>query len=190
MVGYVTDAVVDSLRKWTKLTKEYIFPVYATDGVTEVTDTPIPCVAIHVNGDTGHDNTYIGGGVRLYFELQLLYIVPIMNTNFTPDNGKQSERLEISEEIINCMEQVTRLEKQPDLMSQVCIEHDLNLQFSRLETQTTYARKGTESVLCQVHSIVYKGDVRFDTKYDRDTDVVLKHVKADINNGEIKTVIP
>ena len=72
MVGYVSFAVANALRKWQPLTKKGMIPVFATDGTGVVVDTPIPAIALYVQGEDGNRNTYLGGGIRFYFELNCI----------------------------------------------------------------------------------------------------------------------
>lgn len=181
MVGYVTDAVAKALRAWQPLKDMNIIPVFATGGTALVENTPIPCVAIHVFGDEGRGNTYIGGGIRQFFDLSLFTIIPIHNYTFSPDGGKQAEMLDISDEVIRCIELT-------NLLDDVKQAHDLNLQFDRMETEQTYAHKGAESITVDVHKVVYRGDVQFNMK-DESYNRYVELLKVIADNGINKTII-
>lgn len=168
MVGYVTNAVAKALKNWDTLKASNIIPIRATGGESVVVNTPLPAIAVHVNGEEGEGNTYLGGGIRLYFELALHYLLPVTNYTFSADNAKQTELLDLSDEIIRCIENTTDLDA-------VKVEHDLNLQFDRLETDTTYATQGSTSTVVDIHKIVYKGSVRLDLRRPKQ-DVVLETV--------------
>lgn len=182
MVGYVSFAVANALRKWQPLTKKGMIPVFATDGTGVVVDTPIPAIALYVQGEDGNRNTYLGGGIRFYFELQLHCIIPLTNYTFSEDNNLQAEMLDMSEEVVRCMELSEELQN-------VKVEHDLSLQFDRLDTYQTYATRNAISVAVDVHKVVYKGSVEFkpildDSKWW----VELKRVEID-NNRVNKSII-
>ena len=63
--------------------------------------------------------------------------------------------LDISDEVIRCIERTT-------LLDEVKANHDLNLQFDSMETETVYGTSGAMTVTVDVHKIVYKGSVEFD----------------------------
>lgn len=155
MVGYVSQAIANALKKWQPLAMTNIIPVRATDGTTVVVNTPLPAIAVHVVGDDGEGNTFFGGGIRQYFEICLYYLLPVTNYTFSADGGAQSELLDLSDEIIRCMEQTSELDE-------IKVEHDFNIQFDRMDTETTYATQGVNSVTVDVHKVVYKGSVAFD----------------------------
>lgn len=178
MVGYVTNAVAEALKKWQPLREANIIPVMATSGDSVVVNTPIPAVVVNVTGEDGEGNTYLGGGIRQYFELSLHCLLPITNYTFSVDNNKQSELLDLSDEVIRCIERTTELNR-------VKVVHDLNLQFDRMETDTTYATQGSMSVTVDVHRVVYKGSVRFDLYKDSEHhvgDVTLEKVTIEEEN--------
>lgn len=182
MVGYVSDIIAAALRAWEPLRNANVVPVRATDGVSVVVDTPIPAIAVHISGDDGYGNTYLGGGIRLYFEAQLHYICPITNYTFSPDKGKQAEMMDLSDEIIRCMEL-------SNVMDYVKQKYDMSLQFDRLDTYSTYATKNAISVAVEVHNVVYKGSVEFNTNIDKDKYLIeLKRIEID-NNGINKSII-
>lgn len=172
MVGYVTNAVAKALKNWDALKDANIIPIRATGGESVVVNTPLPAIAVHLNGEDGEGNTFLGGGIRQYFELALHYLLPITNYTFSADNDKQSEMLDLSDEIIRCIECSTEL-------NNVKEKHDLNLQFDRFETDTTYATQGATSVMIDVHKIVYKGSVNFDPCKDKLSGVVLETVNIE-----------
>lgn len=181
MVGYVSEAVAQALRTWKPLKKLNIIPVRATDGMSVVVNTPIPAIAVHVSGEDGSGNTYFGGGIRFYFELQLHVIIPLTNYTFTPDGGKQTELLDSSEDVVRCVEQ-------SELLLDVKRRHDLNLQFDRLETYSTYATQNAMSVAVEVHKVVYKGDVEF-VPYPEGDPWYKELKRVEIDNGVNKSVI-
>lgn len=155
MVGYISDAVAKALKNWDALREADIIPVRSTEGDSIVVDTPLPAVVIHVRGDEGEGNTFFGGGIRQYFELELQALLPITNFTFSADGGKQGKMLDISDEVIRCIERTT-------LLDEVKANHDLNLQFDSMETETAYGTSGAMTVTIDVHKIVYKGSVEFD----------------------------
>lgn len=155
MVGYVSNAVANALQKWQPLADANIMTVLATDGTTVIVDTPLPAIAIHVIGDDGEGNPFFGGGIRQYFELCLYCLLPITNYTFSADGGAQSNLLDISDEVIRCMERTTELEA-------IKQKYDFNIQFDRMDTETTYGTNGVNSVVVDVHKVVYKGSVEFD----------------------------
>lgn len=161
MIGYVSNAVANALRKWTALKGANVLSVYATDGMSTVVNTPLPAIAIHVIGEDGEGNTFFGGGIRQYFEISLYCLLPITNYTFSVDNNKQADLLDMSDEVIRCMERTTELDK-------VRMEHDFNIQFDRMETETTYGTQGANSVVVDVHKVIYKGSVAFDRSTDKD----------------------
>lgn len=155
MVGYVINAVAKALKFWPALKDADLIPVMATDGSSVVVNTPLPAIAIHVLGEDGEGNVFLGGGIRQYFELQLYCLFPITNYTFSPDGGAQSRLLDLSDEVIRCIER-------SNVLDEVKVQHDLNLQFDRMETDSTYATSGATSVTIDVHRVIYKGSVRFD----------------------------
>jgi hypothetical protein len=178
MIGYVSDAVANALKGWDTLKDANVMPVFSTDGTTVVVNTPLPAVAIHVIGDDGEGNTYFGGGIRQYFELTLYVLLPLTNYTFSRDGGTQSKMLDISDDVIRCMEQ----SKEFDAIKQ---GHDFNIQFDRMDTERTYGSQGSLSVVVDVHKVVYKGSVAFDPKnaddkYDEVTGVNIKVKNEDI----------
>ena len=76
MVGYVTDAVATALKNWSALATANVIPLRAAAGDSVVIDTPIPAIVVHVFVDENDGNTFIGGGIRHYFRLELHYIAP------------------------------------------------------------------------------------------------------------------
>lgn len=178
MVGYIGEAVAEALRTWPALKNANVLPIRATDGTTVVVNTPsLPAVAIHVLGDDGEGNTFIGGGIRLYFMLCVYAMVPLTNYTFSPDGGKQSALLDLPEEIIRCLES-------PDSLVTLKQTFDCNLQFDRLDTDTTYATKDAMSITVSVQKIVYKGSVKFDPLVDGPALAVLKAVNVEPKNTD------
>lgn len=181
MVGYVQDAIAKALSEWPALKAANIMPVRATDGVSVVVNTPLPAIAIHINGTDGNGNTYFGGGIRQYFELTLHVLLPITNYTFTRDAGTQATLLDLSDDVIRCMEQTEAL----DELKQ---RHDLNMQFDRMETDTTYGTHGAISVAVDVHRVVYSCDVAFDNKDDSYRRFV-ELQKVIIDNGTNESIV-
>ncbi len=154
MVGYISEGVAKAIRSWDRLRSLSIVPVRATDGTSAVVNTPLPAVAIHVLGEDGEGNTFLGGEIRQYFELSLYCMIPITDYSFSTEKGTQTELLDASDEIIRCMERTRELDA-------LKIEHDFNMQFDRMDSDTTYATQGVNSITVDVHKIVYKCSVRF-----------------------------
>lgn len=175
MVGYISNAVANALKAWPTLGGVGIIPVRATEGTTVLTNTPLPAVAVHVVGDDGEGNTFLGGGIRQYFELALYVLLPITNYSFSADAGAQSDILDVSDEVIRCMEQSIELEE-------VKRKHDFNIQYDRMDTETTYATQGSLSVTVDVHKVIYKGSVELDPRNPADRGVLLEEVKIQPNS--------
>lgn len=165
MIGYVSNAVANALKNWQALRDADIRPVRATEGDSVVVDIALPAVVIHVRGDEGEGNTFFGGGIRQYFELEMQALFPVTNFTFSPDKGKQAEILDLSDEVIRCIERTTELDEAKRL-------HDLNLQFDRMETDTAYGTNGAMSVTVDVHKIIYKGSVEFNVFGRKDHPVI------------------
>lgn len=170
MIGYVSEAVATALKKWQPLKSANVIPVRATEGDSVVVNTPLPAIAVHVVGDEGEGNTFFGGGIRQYFEIQLHCMIPAPNYTFTFDKGAQANLLDLSDEIIRCMERTTEF-------TDIQRKHDFNIQFDSMDTDTAYATSGANSVTVDVHKIVYKGSVEFDI-YGKDK-------PADVTLGEV-----
>lgn len=181
MVGYVQDAVANALSNWETLRAANIMPVRATDGASVVVDTPLPAIAVHINGVDGQGNTYIGGGIRQYFELALYVLLPITNYTFSRDKGAQAAMLDYSDEVIRCMELT-------ELLDGLKRDHDLNMQFDRMETDTTYGTQGSQSVVVDVHKVIYNCDVQFDLK-DEAYKRFVELKKVVIDNGVNQSII-
>lgn len=173
MVGYVSEAVAKALKNWKPLADAGIIPIRATGGTTVLENIPLPSIGLHVIGDDGEGNTFFGGGIRQYFELILYVLLPITNYTFSPDDGAQAEQLDISDDVIRCMEQ----SKDLDYIKQ---RHDFNIQYDRMDTDQTYGTQGAMSVVVDVHKIVYKGSVEFDPKLQYDDTAVLENVNINI----------
>lgn len=176
MVGYVSEAVATALKKWETLRKYNVIPVRATEGDSVVVNTPLPAIAIHIIGDEGEGNTFFGGGIRQYFEIQLYCMIPAPNYSFTFDKGAQASMLDLSDDVIRCMERSTEFDK-------IKVKHDFNIQFDSMETDTAYASQGANTVTVEVHRIIYKGSVEFDPYNDKETrpttDVTLEKVEIE-----------
>lgn len=182
MVGYVQESIAYALKRWDALKDANVMPVRSVDGASVVVNTPLPCIVIHINGTEGEGNTYFGGGIRQYFDLELWYICDVPNYTFSKDDFIQAKKLDLSDDIIRCMELTKDLDE-------LKVRHDFNWQFDRMETESTYGTKGSLAVTVDVHKIIYKCDVEFDLKdeaYNRY--VTLKRVEID-NNGINKSVI-
>ena len=67
MVGYVSSAVATALRDWKALKDANIIPIRATDGASVAVNTPLPAIAVHINGEEGEGGVFLGGGMRQYF---------------------------------------------------------------------------------------------------------------------------
>lgn len=176
MVGYISEAVAKAIRDWPELKRYNVIPIRATDGDSVAVNTPLPAIAIHIVGDDGEGNTFLGGGIRQYFELQLYCLLPAPNYTFTLDKGAQADMLDLSDEAIRCLERTNKLDA-------LKIERDLSLQFDRIETDQTFATTGANTVTIDVHKIIYKGSVEFDLYGDREkrptTDVTLEKVEIE-----------
>lgn len=178
MIGYVTDAIANALKTWKPLQEANVIPIRATDGMSAVVNTPLPAVAVHISGDTGEGNTFIGGGIRQYFEIALYVLLPVVNYTFSPDRGTQANVLDLSDEVIRCMERTSAF-------SDIQKRHDFNIQYDRTELDETYGTQGANSVVVDIHKIIYKGSVAFDPyndKEERPTDVELKQVNIEKEN--------
>lgn len=182
MVGYISDGVANALSNWEALKQANVMPVRATEAASVVIDTPLPAIAVHVNGEEGQGNTYFGGGIRQYFELSLYVLLEIVNYTFSPDGGLQAEMLDLSDEVIRCMEQT-------ELLDELKRKHDLNMQFDRMETDTSYGTNGATSVVVDVHKIIYKCDVEFDPKRKFADSAELLRVEIEEKTSGIKSVI-
>lgn len=178
MVGYVSDAVASALKAWPTLKQANVLPVRATEGQSVVINTPLPAIIINVAGDDndGESDLFFGGGIRQHFELRLLVVLPVTNYSFSFDKGSQAEVLDLSDDVIRCMERTTMLD---DLRT----KRDFSIQYSHTSTETTYATRGANSVTVEVHRIIYKGSVEFDPYNDKElrpiTDVTLEKVEIE-----------
>ena len=161
MVGYLGAAVAAALRQWPALKQANIFPTRAAEGTTVVVDTPLPAIVIHVIGtDDPEDEGGIafGGGIRFYFNLFMYVLLPVTNVSYSPDGGKQADLLDMSEEVVRCIEQT-------DVLNEVKQQHD-----------TTYGTRGAESVLVDVHKVSYKGSVSFDPRDKNKLEATLEKI--------------
>lgn len=178
MVGYISETIARALKSWDALRDANVSVVRPTDGTSVVVNTPLPAIIVHVNGTEGEGNTFIGGGIRFYFEIGLYYVVNVTNFTFTADNHKQAELLDLSEEIVRCME------RSPEF-KEICERHDFSIQFDRFDSETTYATSGVNSVTVDVHKIMYNGSVEFDP-FGKDkgfNEVTLKKVNIETNES-------
>jgi len=157
MVGYIQEAVATAIRNWEALKNANVMPVRANEGNSVVVNTPLPAVIINVVGTAGDGNTFIGGAIRQFFDLELWVLLDVPNYTFSKDNGLQAAKLDISDDVIRCVEH-------PEFLSDVKQAHDLNMQFDRMDTETTYGSKGALSVTIDVHKVVYSCSVAFDLK--------------------------
>lgn len=167
MVGYISDAVATAIKSWQKLQTVGIVPVRATESTTMIVDTALPAIVVQVMGDNGEGNVFIGGSIRQYFDLILYVLTPVNNYSFTMDGGFQAKMLDLSDEVIRCMERTTAFDE-------LRTEHDFNIQFDRMDTETTYGTRGSNTVTVEVHKVVYKGSVNFEVGSDEVTEVVLE----------------
>ena len=181
MVGYIQDAVADAIRNWTALKNANVMPVRANEGGSVVVNTALPAVIIHVVGTDGDGNTFIGGGIRQFFDLELWVLIDIPNYTFSKDNGLQAAKLDISDDVIRCVEH-------PDFLSDIKSTHDLNMQFDRMETETTYGTKQSLTVTIDVHKVIYNCSVNFDLQdeaYNRYADLL----RIEIDNNGVNTSV-
>ena len=111
-------------------------------------------------------------------------MLPLVNFTFSPDKGKQAETLDISDDVIRCIEQTT-------LLDDVKQKHDLSLQFDRVDTETTYGTQGANSVVVDIHKVVYKGSVAFDPRDEAFNKYVsLVAVETELTDTNITIEIP
>lgn len=181
MVGYIQDAVAKAIQDWDTLKAANVMPVRANEGNSVVINTPLPAVIVHVLGTDGDGNTFIGGGIRQFFDLELWVLIDIPNYTFTKDNGVQAANLDISDDVIRCVEH-------PDFLSDEKQTHDLSMQFDRMETETTYGTKGSLNVTVDVHKVIYNCSVDFDPQdeaYKRYADLV----RIEIDNNDVNESI-
>ena len=178
MVGLVQEAVANALRNWDTLKSANVMPVRSTGGDSVVVNTPLPAIAVHVVGVEGEGYAF-GRGIRQYFELTLHVLIEVNNFTFSKDGGAQAKALDLSDEVIRCMENSRLL----DNLKQT---RDFNRQYNRMETETTYGTKGALSVLVDVHKVVYSCDIDLDTSQKAFTDSVeLKKINYEIRaDGE------
>ena len=103
-------------------------------------------------------------------------LLPVTNYSYSPDGGKQAELLDLSEDVVRCIEQT-------DVLDEVKRQHDLNLQFVNMPTDTTYGTRGAESVLVDVHKVSYKGSVSFDPKDKNKLEAMLENIVIKYENS-------
>ena len=181
MVGYIQEAIAQAIRDWPELRAVNAVPVRATDGSSIVVNTPLPAIIINVVGNDGEGNTFIGGVIRQYFDLELWVLLDVPNYTFSKDAGLQAKNLDISDDVIRCVEH-------PDFLADVKAAHDLNMQFDRMETETTYGTKNALSVTIDIHKVIYNCSVAFNKKdeaYNRYADLE----RIEVDNNEINQII-
>lgn len=161
MIGYVTDAVANALKTWPALNRANIIPLRSADGDSVVIDTPLPSIIVRVVADDSEGNTFIGGGIRHYIQLELHCLLPVINYTFSHDGGAQAQMLDLSDEAIRCMERT-------DALDYIKSHNDFSVQFDKMETSTTYGTSGANTVVVDVHKVVYKGSVDFDLYNDKE----------------------
>lgn len=182
MVGYIQDAVAKAIQNWPTLKTANVMPVRANEGNSVVINTPLPAVIIHVVGTEGDGNTFIGGGIRQFFDLELWTLIDVPNYSFSQDRGLQAAKLDISDDVIRCAEH-------PDFLAAEKSAHDLNMMFDRMETETTYGTKGALNVTIDIHKVIYTCSVNFDLKdaaYNQYVELLRMEVD---NNGVNQTII-
>lgn len=176
MVGYIQDAVAKALSNWTALKNANLLPVRANEGDSVVINTTLPAVVIHVVGKEGDGNTFIGGSIRQFFDLELWTIIDVPNYSFSNDRGLQASKLDVSDDVIRCAEH-------PDFLINEKRAHDLSMQFDRMETETSYASKGALIITVDIHKVIYSCSVEFnpqDELYNAYADLL--RIEVD-NNG-------
>jgi len=183
MVGYIQEAVASAIKAWTTLQAANVMPVRANDGSSIVINTPLPAVIIHVLGTDGDGNTFIGGGIRQFFDLELWTLIDVPNYTFTADGGLQAAKLDVSDDVIRCVEH-------PDFLANEKAVHDLSMQFDSMETETTYGTKGALNVTIDIHKVIYNCSVDFDVEDEAYKIYAnLDLIEID-NNGVNETQIP
>ena len=184
MVGYISNAVANAIKNWPALRAANIVPILATDGDSVAINTSLPAVAVHVlTGDgAGDHGVALGGGIRVSFELALYVMLPILNYSFSPDRGKQAALLDMSDEVLRCMEQTNQFVE----LERV---YDFSIQFDRMEIDKTYGTQGANTVAVDVHKVIYQGSVQFDPRDDRYPDAELERVDLYDGDKNIKSVV-
>lgn len=157
MEGYITTAVAKALKAWEPLKGANVFVVNAIEGDSVVVNTTPPAVAVHVRENNDLPSSQIGGQIRQRFDLALFCILPLTNYTFSPDSGLQAKMLDITDEVLRCME-MFRLHP-----GDTQIGHDWNLIYGRTEHDTAYGT-GTSglSIVCRIHKLIYECSVEFD----------------------------
>jgi len=182
MVGYIQEAVALAIRDWLPLKNANVMPVRANEGDSVVVNTPLPAVVLHVVGTEGDGGIFIGGQIRQSFDLELWVLLDVPNYTFSKDKGLQAAKLDISDEVIRCVEH-------PNFLLDVKQEHDLNMQFNRMETDTTYGSRESLNVTVDIHKIIYSCSVDFDLKNEEYLRyALLKRIEVD-NDGINQSVI-
>jgi hypothetical protein len=157
MVGYIQEAVAKALRDWPTLKAANVVPVRAAESNQIVINTTLPAVIVHIRGTEGEGGTFIGGAIRQYFDLELWVLLDVPNFSFSHDKGMQAAKLDLSDDVIRCVEH-------EDFLSALKTQRDLNMQFDRMETETTYGSKESLSITVDVHKVIYNCSVAFDLK--------------------------
>lgn len=185
MIGIISYNVGQALREWPGLKSDGINVsiTRATDNTISIENIDLPLVVVHIRGEEGAGNTYIGGGIRLYFELALYYIS--VTHDYSMSNkltGVDVEVLDRSLEVMRCMERTT-------LLDDIKNRFDFNFQFDRKEDEQTHALTGPTTIPADIQKIVYKCDVEFNPYNEEDVEWVrLKRIELD-NNGIAITII-
>lgn len=182
MVGYIQDAVAAALKEWPALKAANIVPVRPNEGDSIVVNTSLPAIIVHVVGEDGDGNTFIGGGIRQHFMLELWTLIDIPNYSFSNDGGVQAKKLDVSDDVIRCVEH-------PDFVKDVKQVHDLHMHYDHMATETTHGSKGSLAVTIDAHKVIYKCSVQFDPQdeaYNAYADLI--RIEVD-NNGVNESII-
>jgi len=181
MIGYLQDGIAKALKAYEPLKLANIEPIRAIEGDSAVINTPLPAIVIHIIGVDGEGNTFIGGGIRQYYSVQLWVLNVVTNFTFTKDNGLQAKMLDISDEVIRCIENTTLL----DTIKQTV---DLQMQFDRIESDVTYGSKGAQAVTVDVQKIIYECSVefnRFPADYVSDANLDAVEINNNVNTSNL-----
>ena len=183
MVGYIQEAVAKAIQDWPALKTANVMPVRANEGNSVVINTPLPAVIVHVLGTDGDGNTFIGGGIRQFFDLELWTLIDVPNYTFSKDKGMQAAKLDVSDDVIRCVEH-------PDFLAAEKVTHDLNMLFDRMETETTYGTKGALNVTIDIHKVIYNCSVVFDMQDEAYNAYANLDVIEVDNNGVNESTLP
>ena len=182
MVGYIQEAVATALRAWSALKTANVVPVRPNEGPTVIVNTTLPAVIINVVGKEGEGNEFVGGGIRQYFDLELWVIIGVPNYSFSKDGGLQAQNLDISDDVIRCVEH-------PEFLIDIKRNNDLNMRFDRMETETTFATKNALSLTVDIHKVIYDCSVEFDPQDSAyNGTAVLDKVQIDADEDETVTI--